>query len=38
MLGRREVVETVVEYADRLPNLVVDPVMVATSGDRFART
>jgi len=35
MLGRREVVETVVEYADRLPNLVVDPVMVATSGDRL---
>jgi len=35
MLGRREVVETVVDDADRLPNLVVDPVMVAASGDRL---
>jgi len=35
MLATSEVVETVVEYADRLPNLVVDPVMVAASGDRL---
>ena len=35
MLATSEVVATVVEYADRLPNLVVDPVMVAASGDRL---
>ncbi|RXK46884.1 bifunctional hydroxymethylpyrimidine kinase/phosphomethylpyrimidine kinase [Halorientalis pallida] len=35
MLGTAEVVETVEGYADRLPNLVVDPVMVAASGDRL---
>ncbi|SEO01935.1 hydroxymethylpyrimidine/phosphomethylpyrimidine kinase [Halorientalis persicus] len=35
MLGTAEVVETVTAYADRLPNLVVDPVMVAASGDRL---
>ncbi|WP_424016527.1 bifunctional hydroxymethylpyrimidine kinase/phosphomethylpyrimidine kinase [Halorientalis pallida] len=35
MLGTAEVVETVTTYADRLPNLVVDPVMVAASGDRL---
>ena len=35
MLATSEVVETVVGYADRLPNLVVDPVMVAASGDRL---
>jgi hydroxymethylpyrimidine/phosphomethylpyrimidine kinase len=35
MLATSEVIETVVEYADRLPALVVDPVMVAASGDRL---
>ncbi len=35
MLGRRPVVEAVAERAGELPNLVVDPVMVATSGDRL---
>jgi hydroxymethylpyrimidine kinase/phosphomethylpyrimidine kinase len=35
MLATAEVVETVESYADRLPNLVVDPVMVAASGDRL---
>ncbi|MFB6164589.1 MAG: bifunctional hydroxymethylpyrimidine kinase/phosphomethylpyrimidine kinase [Haloarculaceae archaeon] len=35
MLGTRETVETVVEYAEELPALVVDPVMVAASGDRL---
>ena len=35
MLGTGEVVDLVGEYAPDLPNLVVDPVMVATSGDRL---
>ncbi|WP_229111099.1 bifunctional hydroxymethylpyrimidine kinase/phosphomethylpyrimidine kinase [Halapricum desulfuricans] len=35
MLATADVIETVVDYADRLPNLVVDPVMVAASGDRL---
>jgi len=35
MLATGDVIETVVEYADELPHLVVDPVMVATSGDRL---
>ena len=35
MLATGEVIETVVEYAEDLPELVVDPVMVATSGDRL---
>ncbi len=35
MLATAEIVDTVAAYADRLPNLVVDPVMVATSGDRL---
>mgnify|MGYP006277139507 CR=1 FL=1 len=35
MLGTAEIVETVTASADRLPNLVVDPVMVAASGDRL---
>ncbi|WEL17278.1 Hydroxymethylpyrimidine/phosphomethylpyrimidine kinase [Halorhabdus sp. SVX81] len=35
MLATAEVIETVVEYADALPELVVDPVMVAASGDRL---
>ncbi|MBV0902527.1 bifunctional hydroxymethylpyrimidine kinase/phosphomethylpyrimidine kinase [Haloarcula salina] len=35
MLATSEVVDLVVEYADDLPNLVVDPVMVAASGDRL---
>ncbi|WP_424001300.1 bifunctional hydroxymethylpyrimidine kinase/phosphomethylpyrimidine kinase [Haloarcula salina] len=35
MLATSDVVELVVEYADDLPNLVVDPVMVAASGDRL---
>ncbi|WP_336001093.1 bifunctional hydroxymethylpyrimidine kinase/phosphomethylpyrimidine kinase [Halorientalis halophila] len=35
MLATADVIETVCEYAPDLPNLVVDPVMVATSGDRL---
>jgi len=35
MLATRSVIETVGAYTDRLPNLVVDPVMVAASGDRL---
>jgi hydroxymethylpyrimidine/phosphomethylpyrimidine kinase len=35
MLATTPVIETVLEYTDRLPNLVVDPVMVAASGDRL---
>jgi len=35
MLATEGVIETVRKYADRLPNLVVDPVMVAASGDRL---
>ena len=35
MLAATEVVETVTQRAATLPNLVVDPVMVATSGDRL---
>jgi len=35
MLATSEVVDLVVEYANDLPNLVVDPVMVAASGDRL---
>ncbi|AQL42306.1 bifunctional hydroxymethylpyrimidine kinase/phosphomethylpyrimidine kinase [Halorientalis sp. IM1011] len=35
MLATADVIETVAGYADRLPNLVVDPVMVAASGDRL---
>ena len=35
MLATQPIVETVGEYAARLPNLVVDPVMVAASGDRL---
>ena len=35
MLAAEPVIDLLVEYADRLPNLVVDPVMVATSGDRL---
>ncbi len=35
MLAAEPVIETVLEYTDRLPNLVVDPVMVAASGDRL---
>ncbi|WP_247006557.1 bifunctional hydroxymethylpyrimidine kinase/phosphomethylpyrimidine kinase [Halorientalis litorea] len=35
MLGTDEVVELVGEYAPDLRNLVVDPVMVAASGDRL---
>ena len=35
MLATTEVVELVTEQASSLPNLVVDPVMVATSGDRL---
>ncbi|MBV0924086.1 bifunctional hydroxymethylpyrimidine kinase/phosphomethylpyrimidine kinase [Halomicroarcula limicola] len=35
MLAASEVVDLVVEAAADLPNLVVDPVMVATSGDRL---
>ena len=35
MLATAEVVETVTDYADEFPPLVVDPVMVATSGDRL---
>jgi len=35
MLGTETLVETVTDYADDLPALVVDPVMVAASGDRL---
>ncbi|WP_324756468.1 bifunctional hydroxymethylpyrimidine kinase/phosphomethylpyrimidine kinase [Haloarcula montana] len=35
MLATSEVVDLVVEHAPELPNLVVDPVMVAASGDRL---
>ena len=35
MLATTPVVEAVVDAADRLPNLVVDPVMVAATGDRL---
>ncbi|PSP86263.1 bifunctional hydroxymethylpyrimidine kinase/phosphomethylpyrimidine kinase [Halobacteriales archaeon QS_1_68_17] len=35
MLATAEIVETVAGYADDLPPLVVDPVMVAASGDRL---
>ena len=35
MLATTEIVELVTERAHSLPNLVVDPVMVATSGDRL---
>lgn len=35
MLATGEVIETVVGYVEDLPELVVDPVMVATSGDRL---
>jgi hydroxymethylpyrimidine kinase/phosphomethylpyrimidine kinase len=35
MLAAEPVIETVRGYADLLPNLVVDPVMVAASGDRL---
>ncbi|MDS0280669.1 bifunctional hydroxymethylpyrimidine kinase/phosphomethylpyrimidine kinase [Haloarcula onubensis] len=35
MLAARDVVDLVAERAEGLPNLVVDPVMVATSGDRL---
>ncbi|WP_136716478.1 bifunctional hydroxymethylpyrimidine kinase/phosphomethylpyrimidine kinase [Halorientalis salina] len=35
MLATGEIVDLVCEYADRLPALVVDPVMVAASGDRL---
>ncbi|MFB6084946.1 MAG: bifunctional hydroxymethylpyrimidine kinase/phosphomethylpyrimidine kinase [Halorientalis sp.] len=35
MLATAEIVDAVAAAADRLPNLVVDPVMVAASGDRL---
>jgi hydroxymethylpyrimidine/phosphomethylpyrimidine kinase len=35
MLASASTVELVAEYAPRLPNLVVDPVLVASSGDRL---
>jgi hydroxymethylpyrimidine/phosphomethylpyrimidine kinase len=35
MLGTAAVVDLAAEYAPDLPNLVVDPVMVAASGDRL---
>ena len=35
MLATSDVIDLVVEHAADLPNLVVDPVMVATSGDRL---
>jgi len=35
MLATADVIETVVGYAGDLPELVVDPVMVAASGDRL---
>lgn len=36
MIGDRDVAELIRERGDRLPNLVVDPVLVATSGARLA--
>jgi hydroxymethylpyrimidine/phosphomethylpyrimidine kinase len=38
MIGDPAVGELIAGYADRLPNLVVDPVLVATSGARLAET
>ena len=38
MIGDPAVGELIAAYADRLPNLVVDPVLVATSGARLAET
>jgi hydroxymethylpyrimidine/phosphomethylpyrimidine kinase len=35
MLATAGIIDAVEGYADRLPNLVVDPVMVAASGDRL---
>ena len=35
MLATSDVIDLVVEHANDLPNLVVDPVMVAASGDRL---
>ncbi|EMA19961.1 bifunctional hydroxymethylpyrimidine kinase/phosphomethylpyrimidine kinase [Haloarcula argentinensis] len=35
MLATREVIDLVADHAADLPNLVVDPVMVAASGDRL---
>lgn len=35
MLGTSEIVGTVTDYADQVPNLVVDPVMVTAAGDRL---
>lgn len=35
MLGSTELTQTVSEYAPKLQNLILDPVMVATSGDRL---
>jgi len=35
MLATSEIVETVADYGPNLPSLVVDPVMVASSGDRL---
>jgi hydroxymethylpyrimidine/phosphomethylpyrimidine kinase len=37
MLATTESIETVVGYADRLPDLVVDPVMVTAAGDRLLK-
>ncbi|MBL7257027.1 bifunctional hydroxymethylpyrimidine kinase/phosphomethylpyrimidine kinase [Paractinoplanes lichenicola] len=38
MIGDPAVGELIASWADRLPNLVVDPVLVATSGARLAET
>ncbi|GID26456.1 hydroxymethylpyrimidine/phosphomethylpyrimidine kinase [Paractinoplanes brasiliensis] len=38
MIGDPAVGELLASWADRLPNLVVDPVLVATSGARLAET
>ncbi|KAB1643916.1 bifunctional hydroxymethylpyrimidine kinase/phosphomethylpyrimidine kinase [Gulosibacter chungangensis] len=35
MLGSAELTRVVSEYASKVPNLILDPVMVATSGDRL---
>jgi hydroxymethylpyrimidine/phosphomethylpyrimidine kinase len=35
MLATREIVDLITDRASEFPNLVVDPVMVATSGDRL---
>lgn len=35
LLGTVEIIQTVMEYTDEFPNLVVDPVMITVAGDRL---